>query len=55
MPTKTTEERVKSIAKKMNAYSTDLTPEERLATVMEKIEDLAEGESHKWRSAMQSL
>ena len=40
MPTKITEARIKSIAKKLNVSSTNLTPDEILDTVMDKIEEL---------------
>ena len=50
MPAKITEARIEFIAKKLNIFTTDLTPEELLDSVMDKIEELAKDKSHGWRS-----
>lgn len=55
MPEKITEARIKSIAKKLNVYSTDLTPYELLDTVLDKIEELAKCGIHNWRSVNAEL
>jgi hypothetical protein len=55
MPAKITEDRIISMAKQLNIYSTDLTSEELLDAVMDKIEELAKGGRHSWKNANAEL
>ena len=55
MPAKITEDRIISMAKHLNVYSMDLTSEELLDTVMDKIEELAKGGTHNWKSTNAEL
>ena len=55
MPMKITKDRIISMARHLNVYSTDLTSEELLDVVMDKIEELAEGKTQHWKSANSEL
>jgi hypothetical protein len=55
MPIKITEDRIISMSKHLNVYSDDLTSEELLDKVMDKIEALAKDGRHSWKSANAEL
>lgn len=50
MPTSITNERIVFIAEKLDIKIENRTIEELLDTVMDKIENLAKGKNHKWKT-----